>query len=73
MFQNGINVLSLFSDVDGAEVTLQKLGIHLNMVVFVEKSKLNRNIVMLHAIWLSSLLTLLMLTTHWTQGGAPLL
>lgn len=45
MFPNGINLLSLFSGIGGAEVALQKLGIHLKLVVSVEKSKINRNIV----------------------------
>lgn len=45
MFPNGINLLSLFSGIGGAEVALHKLGIHLKAVVSVEKSEINRNIV----------------------------
>ncbi|MCD9645960.1 hypothetical protein HAX54_035400 [Datura stramonium] len=45
LFPNGINVLSLFSGIGGAEVALYRLGIPLNNVVSVEKSEVNRNIV----------------------------
>lgn len=45
LFPNGINVLSLFSGIGGAEVALYRLGIQLNTVVSVEKSEVNRNIV----------------------------
>ncbi|TMW99485.1 DNA (cytosine-5)-methyltransferase DRM2-like [Solanum pennellii] len=45
MFPNGMNVLSLFSGIGGAEVALYRLGIQLNNVVSVEKSEVNRNIV----------------------------
>lgn len=45
LFPNGINVLSLFSGIGGAEVALYRLGIQLNNVVSVEKSEVNRNIV----------------------------
>ncbi|XP_058778649.1 DNA (cytosine-5)-methyltransferase DRM2-like [Vicia villosa] len=45
MFPNGINVLSLFSGIGGAEVALHRLGIPLKTVVSVEKSEVNRNIV----------------------------
>ncbi|XP_060186582.1 DNA (cytosine-5)-methyltransferase DRM2-like isoform X1 [Lycium barbarum] len=45
LFPKGINVLSLFSGIGGAEVALYRLGIPLNNVVSVEKSEVNRNIV----------------------------
>ncbi|XP_077244159.1 domains rearranged methyltransferase 2 isoform X2 [Tasmannia lanceolata] len=45
MFPNGINVLSLFSGIGGAEVALHRLGIPLKTVVSVEISEINRNIV----------------------------
>ncbi|KZV32941.1 DNA (cytosine-5)-methyltransferase DRM2-like [Dorcoceras hygrometricum] len=45
IFPNGINVLSLFSGIGGAEVALHRLGIKLKNVVSVEKSKVNRDIV----------------------------
>lgn len=45
MFPNGINVLSLFSGIGGAEVALHRLGIPLKNVVSVEISEVNRNIV----------------------------
>ncbi|KAK4373267.1 hypothetical protein RND71_008651 [Anisodus tanguticus] len=45
LFPKGINVLSLFSGIGGAEVALYRLGIPLNNVVAVEKSEVNRNIV----------------------------
>ncbi|KAL5703588.1 hypothetical protein ACHQM5_022117 [Ranunculus cassubicifolius] len=44
LFPNGINVLSLFSGIGGAEVALHRLGIPLNNVVSVEKSEVNRSI-----------------------------
>ncbi|CAN4118366.1 unnamed protein product [Withania somnifera] len=44
LFPNGMNVLSLFSGIGGAEVALYRLGIPLNNVVSVEKSEVNRNI-----------------------------
>ncbi|KAL2347329.1 hypothetical protein Fmac_001329 [Flemingia macrophylla] len=44
-FQNGINVLSLFSGIGGAEVALHRLGIMLKNVVSVEKAEVNRNII----------------------------
>lgn len=44
MFPNGINVLSLFSGIGGAEVALHRLGIRMKTVVSVEKSKVNRTI-----------------------------
>ncbi|GER41326.1 DNA (Cytosine-5)-methyltransferase DRM2 [Striga asiatica] len=45
MYPNGINMLSLFSGIGGAEVALHRLGIKLKNVVSVEKSKVNRDIV----------------------------
>lgn len=45
IFPNGINLLSLFSGIGGAEVALHRLGIKLKNVVSVEKSKVNRDIV----------------------------
>ncbi|WCJ34962.1 DNA (cytosine-5)-methyltransferase DRM2 [Euphorbia peplus] len=45
MFPGGINMLSLFSGIGGAEVALHRLGIKLKNVVSVEKSEVNRNIV----------------------------
>ncbi|KAJ0985072.1 hypothetical protein J5N97_003428 [Dioscorea zingiberensis] len=45
MFPNGINLLSLFSGIGGAEVALNRLGIHLRNVVSVELSEINRNII----------------------------
>ena len=43
-FPNGINVLSLFSGIGGAEVALHRLGIKLKNVVSVEVAEVNRNI-----------------------------
>ncbi|XP_054809543.1 DNA (cytosine-5)-methyltransferase DRM2 isoform X2 [Prosopis cineraria] len=45
LYPNGINLLSLFSGIGGAEVALYRLGIPLRNVVSVEKSEVNRNIV----------------------------
>ncbi|KAK7316454.1 hypothetical protein VNO77_35499 [Canavalia gladiata] len=45
MYPNGINLLSLFSGIGGAEVALHRLGVPLRNVVSVEKSEVNRNIV----------------------------
>ncbi|XP_071710436.1 DNA (cytosine-5)-methyltransferase DRM2-like [Rutidosis leptorrhynchoides] len=44
IFPNGINVLSLFSGIGGAEVALHRLGIPLKNVVAVEISEANRDI-----------------------------
>ncbi|CAI9260926.1 unnamed protein product [Lactuca saligna] len=44
-FPNGINMLSLFSGIGGAEVALHRLGIPLKNVVSVEISEANRDIV----------------------------
>ncbi|GFP99736.1 DNA (cytosine-5)-methyltransferase drm2 [Phtheirospermum japonicum] len=45
MYPNGLNMLSLFSGIGGAEVALHRLGIKLKNVVSIEKSKVNRDIV----------------------------
>ena len=45
LFPGGINLLSLFSGIGGAEVALYRLGIPLKNVVSVEISEVNRNIV----------------------------
>lgn len=45
MYPDGMNVLSLFSGIGGAEVALHRLGVKLNYVVSIEKSKVNRDIV----------------------------
>ncbi|ESQ48195.1 hypothetical protein EUTSA_v10020166mg [Eutrema salsugineum] len=44
MFPQGLTVLSLFSGIGGAEITLSRLGIHLKAVVSVEDCGLSRNI-----------------------------
>lgn len=44
LFPRGINVLSLFSGIGGAEVALHRLGIRLKNVVSVEISNVNRSI-----------------------------
>jgi len=44
MFPDGMNVLSLFSGIGGAEIALHKLGIRMKTVVSVEISKVNRTI-----------------------------
>ncbi|XP_059670147.1 DNA (cytosine-5)-methyltransferase DRM2-like isoform X1 [Cornus florida] len=45
LFPGGINLLSLFSGIGGAEVALHRLGIPLKNVVSVEISEVNRNTV----------------------------
>ncbi|XP_057993250.1 DNA (cytosine-5)-methyltransferase DRM2 isoform X2 [Hevea brasiliensis] len=45
LFPGGINLLSLFSGIGGAEVALHRLGIRLKNVVSVEISEVNRNII----------------------------
>ncbi|KAA8530223.1 hypothetical protein F0562_004932 [Nyssa sinensis] len=45
LFPGGINLLSLFSGIGGAEVALHRLGVPLKNVVSVEKSEVNRNVV----------------------------
>ncbi|CAH2066378.1 unnamed protein product [Thlaspi arvense] len=49
LFPNGINVLSLFTGIGGGEVALYRLGIPMNVVVSVEISEANRNI--LRSFW----------------------
>lgn len=44
-FPDGMNVLSLFSGIGGAEVALHRLGIILKNVVSVEIAEVNRNII----------------------------
>lgn len=44
MFPGGIKILSLFSGIGGAEVALHRLGVPLKVVVAVEISEVNRNI-----------------------------
>uniref|UniRef100_A0A0D9VNI1 DNA (cytosine-5)-methyltransferase DRM2 n=1 Tax=Leersia perrieri TaxID=77586 RepID=A0A0D9VNI1_9ORYZ len=44
MFPHGMNVLSLFSGIGGAEVALHRLGIRMKAVVSVEKSEVNRTL-----------------------------
>lgn len=44
MFPNGMNILSLFSGIGGAEVALHKLGIRMKTVVSIEISKVNRTV-----------------------------
>lgn len=41
IFPNGMNVLSLFSGIGGAEIALHKLGIRMKTVVSVEISEVN--------------------------------
>uniref|UniRef100_A0A1D1XR74 DNA (cytosine-5-)-methyltransferase n=1 Tax=Anthurium amnicola TaxID=1678845 RepID=A0A1D1XR74_9ARAE len=45
LYPQGIRLLSLFSGIGGAEVALHRLGIRLRVVVSVEISQVNRNIV----------------------------
>ncbi|CAA7033152.1 unnamed protein product [Microthlaspi erraticum] len=49
LFPNGINVLSLFTGIGGGEVALHRLGIPMKVVVSVEISRVNRNI--LRSFW----------------------
>ncbi|KAM3323909.1 hypothetical protein P3S67_005060 [Capsicum chacoense] len=44
MFPNGMNIVSLYSGISGAEVALHCFEIRLNNVVSVEISEVNRNI-----------------------------
>ncbi|KAK1626354.1 hypothetical protein QYE76_000669 [Lolium multiflorum] len=44
LFPNGINVLSLFTGIGGAEVALHRLGIHMKTVISIEISEDNRRI-----------------------------
>jgi site-specific DNA-cytosine methylase len=43
-FPHGIRVLSIYSGIGGAEVTLHRLGIPLKCLVSVEESEVNRKI-----------------------------
>ncbi|CAN1188076.1 DNA (cytosine-5)-methyltransferase DRM2 [Linum perenne] len=45
LFPEGLNMLSLFSGIGGAEVALHRLGVRLKNVVSVEISEVNRGIV----------------------------
>jgi len=45
LFPQGMNVLSLFNGIGGAEVALHRLGIPLKNVVSVEKSEKSKNII----------------------------
>ncbi|KAG7550732.1 Ubiquitin-associated domain [Arabidopsis thaliana x Arabidopsis arenosa] len=49
LFPNGIKVLSLFTGIGGGEVALHRLQIRMNVVVSVEISEANRNI--LRSFW----------------------
>jgi len=51
-FPDGIRVLSIYSGIGGAEVTLHRLGIPLKCVVSVEESDVNRKI--LRRWWLKT-------------------
>ncbi|KAL6621257.1 hypothetical protein ACP70R_033689 [Stipagrostis hirtigluma subsp. patula] len=42
--ESGMNVLSLFSGIGGAEVAFRRLGIRMKVVVSVEKSEVNRTV-----------------------------
>ena len=44
MFPKGMNVLSLFSGIGGAEIALHRLGIRMKNVVSLEISEVNRNV-----------------------------
>lgn len=44
LYPNGMNVLSLFSGIGGAEIALHKLGITLKNVVSVESSPVSRKV-----------------------------
>ena len=44
MCLDGIGVLSIYSGIGGAEVTLHRLGIPLKCVISVEESEVNRKI-----------------------------
>ncbi|KAK8586922.1 hypothetical protein V6N13_085937 [Hibiscus sabdariffa] len=46
MFLSGINLLSLFSGIGGAEVVFHQLDISLKNVVSVEMSEVNRHIIL---------------------------
>ncbi|KAG8073115.1 hypothetical protein GUJ93_ZPchr0006g44881 [Zizania palustris] len=44
MFPNGMNVLSLFSGIGGAEVALHRIGVRMKTVVSIEISEVNRTV-----------------------------
>jgi len=44
MYPQGMNVLSLFSGIGGAEVALHRLGTRMKIVISVEKFEVNRTI-----------------------------
>ncbi|CAM0946778.1 unnamed protein product [Alopecurus aequalis] len=44
MFPNGVNVVSLFAGIGGAEIALHRLGIHMKTVISVEIGEVNRRI-----------------------------
>ncbi|KAI3990186.1 hypothetical protein MKX01_029164 [Papaver californicum] len=44
IYPNGLNMLSIYSGIGGAEVALHRLGVHLKCVVSVEDSETNRRI-----------------------------
>ncbi|KAI3846234.1 hypothetical protein MKX03_002800 [Papaver bracteatum] len=44
IYPNGLNVLSIYSGIGGAEVALHRLGVRLKCVVSVEDSEINRRI-----------------------------
>jgi hypothetical protein len=52
MYPDGIRVLSIYSGIGGAEVTLHRLGIPLKCVISVEESEVNRKI--LRRWWLKT-------------------
>ncbi|KAJ1261474.1 hypothetical protein BS78_09G032100 [Paspalum vaginatum] len=52
MYPGGIRVLSIYSGIGGAEVTLHQLGIPLKCVISVEESEVNRKI--LRRWWLKT-------------------
>lgn len=45
LFPSGLNLLSIFSGIGGAEVSLHRLGIHLKAVLCVEPSRQNQEII----------------------------
>ncbi|KAI3972050.1 hypothetical protein MKW92_022358 [Papaver armeniacum] len=44
LYPNGLNVLSIYSGIGGAEIALHRLGVHLKCVVSVEDSETNQRI-----------------------------
>lgn len=85
MFPHGMNVLSLFSGIGGAEVALHRLGIRMKTVVSVEISEVNRfvlrtwwNQTQTVALWLkawpprgSSHVSGRLVVSTWWLGEAP--